>query len=179
MYIYIHIYIYILYILYVMHLSFQIKDHFRLMHPMLEPSVRHNSTIFPRFIKTYIKKNYDLQFHFSTLTFSFFITFILNYAIFNLQLFRMGLFGAFHWWVGNILWHASHISCNDETSHSYTLWMIHIWRPIFQFSRSLTLVKFFHPLDNGRPISNKLSPSPNDGQSIKRKHTPRMTIICY
>ena len=35
----------------------------------------------------YIKKYYDLRIHFSRLTFSFFIIFILNYAIFNLQLF--------------------------------------------------------------------------------------------
>ena len=28
-----------------MYLSFQIKDHFRLMRPMLEHSVTHNSTI--------------------------------------------------------------------------------------------------------------------------------------
>ena len=49
-----------------------------------------------------LKKYYDLRVHFFTLTFSFFITFILNYAIFNLPLlvylilFRIGLFGAAH-----------------------------------------------------------------------------------
>ena len=43
------------------------KDHFRFTCPMLE--------------------HYDFRIHFSTLTFSFFIIFILNYAIFNLQLF--------------------------------------------------------------------------------------------
>ena len=40
--------------------------------------------------------------------------------------------------------------------------------------------KFFHPLDVGRPISNETPPvSPNENQSIKRKHNTRMTIICY
>ena len=61
---------------------------------------------------------------------------------------------------------------------------------IVQFSRSLTLFVqlrpiFFHSLDLGRPIRNEhpsppsLSLSPNDNQSIKRKHNPRMTMICY
>ena len=57
---------------------------------------------------------------------------------------------------------------------------------IVQFSKSPTLLvhlrpKFFHPLDLGRPISNEPppSPTPNDNQSIKRKHNPRMSIICY
>ena len=42
--------------------------------------------------------------------------------------------------------------------------------------------KFFHPLDLGHQISNNAPPipsSPNDNQSIKRKHNPRMTIIPY
>ena len=69
-----------------MHLSFQIKDHIILMRPTLEHSATrtqfNNSS---RFIKMYIKKYYDLQVH-STLNFSFFITFTLNHAIFNLQL---------------------------------------------------------------------------------------------
>ena len=52
-----------------------------------------------------------------------------------------------------------------------------------QFSRSPTHFvylhpKFFHPLDLGRPISNG-PPSPNDNESIKRQHNPRMTTICY
>ena len=38
--------------------------------------------------------------------------------------------------------------------------------------------KLFHPLDLGRPISNE-TPLPNDNQSVKRKHNPRMTIISY
>ena len=38
---------------------------------------------------------------------------------------------------------------------------------------------FFHSLDLGRPISSESSLSPNDNQSIKRKHNPRMTIIWY
>ena len=57
---------------------------------------------------------------------------------------------------------------------------------IVQFSRLPTLLvelcpKFFHLLDLGRSVSNNLPPrpSPNDNQSIKRKHNPRMTIICY
>ena len=36
--------------------------------------------------------------------------------------------------------------------------------------------KFFHPLELGRSISNE-PPSPNNNQSIKRKHNQRMTII--
>ena len=43
--------------------------------------------------------------------------------------------------------------------------------------------KFSHPLDLERPISNEQpprpSPFPNYNQSIKTKHNPRMTIICY
>ena len=40
--------------------------------------------------------------------------------------------------------------------------------------------KFFHPLDLGRPILKDPPPlSPNGNQSVKRKHNPRMTIICY
>ena len=56
---------------------------------------------------------------------------------------------------------------------------------IVQFSRPPTPLsqlrpKFFHPLDLGRPISNEPPPpSPNDNQSVKRKHNPRMSIICY
>ena len=56
---------------------------------------------------------------------------------------------------------------------------------IVQFSRPPTALvqlrpKFFHPLDLGRLISNETPPPfPNDNQSIKRKHNPRMTIICY
>ena len=41
---------------------------------------------FSTFIKTCIKKYHDFQVHFSTLTLSFIITFILNYAIFNLPI---------------------------------------------------------------------------------------------
>ena len=38
--------------------------------------------------------------------------------------------------------------------------------------------EFFHALDLGRPISNDPPTlSPNDNQSIQRKHNPRMTII--
>ena len=55
-----------------------------------------------------------------------------------------------------------------------------------QFSRphnplAYVCLKFFHLLDLGRPISNEPPPSlsPNDNQSIKRKHNPRMTVICY
>ena len=44
-------------------MSFQIKDHFRLMRPL-------STSLF----------------HIDLLTFSFLITFIMNYAIFNLQL---------------------------------------------------------------------------------------------
>ena len=52
-----------------------------------------------------------------------------------------------------------------------------------QFSRPPTPFvhlrpKFFDPLDLGRQISNEPF-SPNNNQSIKRKHNPRMTIICY
>ena len=36
--------------------------------------------------------------------------------------------------------------------------------------------KFFHLLDFGLPISNEPS-SPNDNQSLKRKHDRRMTIM--
>ena len=59
---------------------------------------------------------------------------------------------------------------------------------IVQFSRSPTLFVqlrpiFIHPLDLGRPIPNEpplpLSLSSNDNQSVKRKHNPRMTMICY
>ena len=55
---------------------------------------------------------------------------------------------------------------------------------IVQFSRPPTPLvqlrpKFFHLLDLGRPISNEPPPSPNDNQSVKRKHNPRMTIICF
>ena len=39
---------------------------------------------------------------------------------------------------------------------------------------------FFPSLDLGRPILNQPPPhSPNDNQSVKRKHNPRMTIVCY
>ena len=39
--------------------------------------------------------------------------------------------------------------------------------------------KFFHPLDLGHPITNETPHFPNDNQSIKRKHNPRMTVTCY
>ena len=53
---------------------------------------------------------------------------------------------------------------------------------IVQFSRPPTYLvhlrpKFFHPLGIGRPISSEPPPSPNDNQSVKRKHNPRMKII--
>ena len=68
---YIYIYIHNVYMytyIYNIHIYMYIycKDHFRFTCPMLE--------------------HYDFRIHFSTLTFSFFIIFILNYAIFNLQL---------------------------------------------------------------------------------------------
>ena len=51
---------------------------------------------FSRFIKTYIKKCYDLQVH---LTFSFFHTFILNYCCFQSSIISiLTLFGAAHGW---------------------------------------------------------------------------------
>ena len=54
---------------------------------------------------------------------------------------------------------------------------------IVQFSRPPNLFVFlrpifFHPLDLGHPISNE-PPSTNHNQSVKTKHNPRMTIICY
>ena len=54
---------------------------------------------------------------------------------------------------------------------------------IVQFLRPSTPLvhlrpNLFYPLDLGCPISNE-SPSPNDEESIKVKHNPRMTIICY
>ena len=69
LYIYIHnvyIYTYIYNIHIYIYMYIYCKDHFRFMCPMLE--------------------HCDFRIHFSTLTFSFFIIFILNYAIFNLQL---------------------------------------------------------------------------------------------
>ena len=51
------------------------------MRLALEDSVARNSTISQDFSKKY----YDLQV-LSTLTFSFFLSFVLNFAIFNLQL---------------------------------------------------------------------------------------------
>ena len=63
--------------------------------------------------------------------------------------------------------------------------MIHIWRPWKwpNVKNPHPLVhlrpKFFRSLDLARPISNELPPSPNDNQSIKRKHNPSMNIICY
>ena len=52
--------------------------------------------------------------------------------------------------------------------------------PIFKNHHTLLQLcpKFFHLLDLGHPVSNE-PPSPNDNQSIKWKHNPRMTIICY
>ena len=54
---------------------------------------------------------------------------------------------------------------------------------IVQFSRPPTPLvhvrpKFLNPFDFERPISSELPPpnSPNDNQSIKRKHNRRMTI---
>ena len=55
---------------------------------------------------------------------------------------------------------------------------------IFKFSRHPTLLSIY-VLNSSTPwpwTSNlKLTtpPSPNNNQSIKRKHNPRMTIICY
>ena len=62
--------------------------------------------------------------------------------------------------------------------------MKHIWLPwkLANFKTPHLLVYLrpntFHPLDLERPISNEL-PFPNDNQSFKRKHDPRMSIICY
>ena len=38
-----------------------------------------------------------------------------------LTLFRMGLFGAAYGWGEGVDKKVSHVSCNDETWHSYTL----------------------------------------------------------
>ena len=59
-----------------------------------------------------------------------------------------------------------------------------MYMKIDQFLRPSTshvhlCLKFFHPLDFGRPISNEPPHTPIDNQSIKRKHNPRMTIICH
>ena len=55
---------------------------------------------------------------------------------------------------------------------------------IVQFLRPPTLLvhlrpKYLYPLDLGRPISNETPPNLNNNQSIKTKHNPRMTILCY
>ena len=59
---------------------------------------------------------------------------------------------------------------------------------IVQFSRPPNPLahlrpKFFHPLELEPPISNDSAPvpclSPNDNQSIKRKHNPSMTTTSY
>ena len=52
--------------------------------------------------------------------------------------------------------------------------------PIFKTPHALVDLppKSFHPFDLGRPISNDPT-SPNNNQSVKRKHNPRMAIICY
>ena len=54
------------------------------MRPMLEHSVAHNSVISQDSLK-HVQKN-TMTYKVSRLTFSLFITFLLNYAIFNLQL---------------------------------------------------------------------------------------------
>ena len=59
-----------------------------------------------------------------------------------------------------------------------------MYMKIDQFLRPSTphvhlCLKFFHPLDFGRPISNEPPHTPIDNQLIKRKHNPRMTIICH
>ena len=57
---------------------------------------------------------------------------------------------------------------------------------IVQFSRPppplvQLRAKFFHPLDLARPISNEPTPPPpscpNDNQSVKRKHNPRIGCL--
>ena len=57
-----------------------------------------------------------------------------------------------------------------------------------EFSRPPTLIvhlrpKFFHSLDLGCPVSNEPSPPLTHLQMItnqlKKKHNPRMTVICY
>ena len=63
---------------------------------------------------------------------------------------------------------------------------------IVQFSRPPTPLfqlhlKFSHPLDLGRPISNEPPPPPPSPllslqmttNQLKETHNPRMTIICY
>ena len=55
---------------------------------------------------------------------------------------------------------------------------------IVQFSRSPTPYvqlrpKFFHPLNLDVQFQTNPPPSPNDNQSVERKHNSRMTIICY
>ena len=55
---------------------------------------------------------------------------------------------------------------------------------IVQFSRPPTLLSIYvqnssTPLTLDIQFQTNHSPSPNDNQSIKRKHNPRMTIICY
>ena len=65
---------------------------------------------------------------------------------------------------------------------------IHIWPPWklsnFQDPPSPLVhlpPKLFHPLELGRPFPNETTspPSSNDNQSVKRKHNPRTTFICY
>ena len=55
---------------------------------------------------------------------------------------------------------------------------------IFQFVRPPSPLvhchpKFFHLFNLGRPISNESPPSPNVNLLVKRKHNPRIAIICY
>ena len=60
---------------------------------------------------------------------------------------------------------------------------VHENYPIFKTPPALLVhlrPDFFPSLDLGRPILNQPPPhSPNDNQSVKRKHNPRMTIVCY
>ena len=100
---------------------------------------------------------------------------------------------SFHWLVHQVLLLLDKGACHRHLipatdNYPIILGMIHIWHPwelsIFQdpppplssyvqnSSTSLTMDIRFQT--NPLPL-----PSPNDNQSIKRKHNPRMTIICY
>ena len=65
---------------------------------------------------------------------------------------------------------------NLEVFWVFSLGMIHIWGP---WKLSIYVQYSSTPLTLDIQFQANPPPSPNDNQSIKRKHNPRMTIICY
>ena len=90
---------------------------------------------------------------------------------------------------GPLVWpiNITHLQFLRDDTHITSMKIIQFLRPPPQTPLVHLRPNFFHPVDLGRPFPNEIplptsythTHSSNDNQPLKRKHNPRMTIMCY